>query len=130
VAVVLTAIAIVFLVIGIYAKWRELIAVLEYIPEIIIAGIIGLLVWGFRKRIENTFEKTSLKKRNQTTNQQTEIKSRGRRPSEPHLDDLIQEIESFVMNWREGSGLLAGYRTYIEKRKMYRNRGKIKKSTQ
>jgi uncharacterized membrane protein len=46
--------------------------------------------------------------------------------SESKLDDLIKEIDSFVIGWREGSGILAGYRTYIQKRKMFTTRKKIK----
>ena len=62
-------------------------------------------------------------------NQPTEVKPKRRTllpTSESKLDDLINEIDSFIVGWREGSGILAGYRTYIQKRRMFTTRKKIK----
>ena len=61
VSIVIAVIAIVILAMGVYIKWWELNAILGYILEgVIFVGILGVLGWGFRKRVNNAFEKVPL----------------------------------------------------------------------
>jgi hypothetical protein len=55
-AVILSAVGILVIVAGIYGTWWALSSVLNYIPEVIMLSILGLLGWGFRRRILRAVE--------------------------------------------------------------------------
>lgn len=55
-AVILSAVGILVIAAGIYGTWWALSSVLNYIPEVIMLSILGLLGWGFRRRILRTAE--------------------------------------------------------------------------
>ncbi len=92
----------------------------DYITQIT-AGLtlvaLGITYWTFKPQIDR-----------RVANQHVEVKPKGRliSTSESHIDDIIKEIEDFIKKWREGPKIVAGYRTEIEMRRMYLNRGKIK----
>jgi hypothetical protein len=61
VSIVIAIIFIIILPVGVYINWWEFNAILDYILGVVISGgIVGALVWGFRKRISNAFEKVPL----------------------------------------------------------------------
>lgn len=55
ISIILAIVAIGIVALGIYMEWWALTNVLNYVPEVIMLGLIPLLLWGFRKRIKNAF---------------------------------------------------------------------------
>jgi hypothetical protein len=119
---VLGAVAVSAIIIGIIllATFLGGITLAEYLTQTAAALTVaacGIIYWMFKPQIDR-----------RVSNKYAEVKPKGRliSSSEAKVDDLVKEIEDFITNWREGSGILDGYRAHIEQRKMLWYRGKIK----
>lgn len=97
---VIAAIAIVVIIMGIYVKWWQLSAVLGYIPQIMLGGIVGVLLWGFRKRIKNVFEQAAqtqtVAKEDIISSNSQSVTTQKRQQLIDHGNDIIFEYKKFV----------------------------------
>jgi hypothetical protein len=100
------------LVLGVYEGFWSLGEVLSLVPYFIMAGMVGVVVWGFRERIENALRGT---RSTDSDAGKIMLERLGRIQDEPRLDRLRDRMEcvygplhSAVTSLKEGKEALPG----------------------
>ncbi|MGB8934045.1 MAG: hypothetical protein WCC17_02925 [Candidatus Nitrosopolaris sp.] len=105
-ALLLSVVAVLIIISGIFGGWWALSSVLNYVPEVIMLSLIPLLLWGFRKRIGRALQTESTTPASSTDTIITGIKiDTGISENDKPIQEQEQAVDNGINHYKSRSEL-------------------------